>query len=50
MNEINVNIDYCGVVNLLHCLLRSGQCTEKEVRKIAARIAAKWGADIFFFS
>ena len=43
----NVNIDYCGIRNLLRLLVGQG-FTEKEVKKIAARIAQKTGADIIF--
>ncbi len=42
----NVNIDYCGIVNLLRFLVQNGTCTQREARKIASRIAAKIGADI----
>ena len=49
MNEQNVDIDYCGIIILLRQLLQSGKCTEKEVRKIAARIAARNGVSIIVF-
>lgn len=37
----NVDIDYCGIVNLLRQLVTEQLCTEKEAKKIAARIAAQ---------
>ena len=43
----NVNIDYCGIRNLLRLLVGQG-FTETEVKKIAARIAQATGADIIF--
>lgn len=46
MNERNANIDFCGIVNLLQCLIADGYCTEKEAKRIQSRIAAKIGADI----
>ena len=46
MSEKNVNIDYCGIVNLLQYLVEHGHCTEKEAQKISERVAKKLGADI----
>lgn len=43
----NVNIDYCGIRNMLRLLARQG-FTETELKKIADRIAADTGADIIF--
>lgn len=40
------NIDYCGVVNLLRCLTEKSICTEKEAKRIAARVARNIGADV----
>ena len=37
----NVDIDYCGIVNLLRQLVAEEICTEGEAKKIAARIAAQ---------
>lgn len=45
MHGTNVNIDYCGIRNLLHMLAGHG-FTESELKKIAARIALATGADI----
>lgn len=45
MHGTNVNIDYCGIRNLLHLLAGRG-FTESELKKIAARIAQATGADI----
>ena len=42
----NVNVDYCGVVNLLRDLIKRGICTKAEAKKIAVRIAVQYGADI----
>ena len=43
----NANIDYCGIRNLLRLLSGKG-FTEKELKRIADRIAQKTGADIIF--
>ena len=45
MSETNANIDYCGIRNLLRLLSGQG-FTEKELKKIAARIASSMGTDI----
>ena len=37
----NVDVDYCGIVNLLRQLVAEEICTEGEAKKIAARIAAQ---------
>ena len=47
MSKANANIDYCGIRNLLRLLLDQG-FTEKELKRIADRIAQKTGADIIF--
>ena len=47
MNQTNANIDYCGIRNLLQLLSGQG-FTEKELKRIADRIAQKMGADIIF--
>ena len=47
MSTTNANIDYCGIRNLLRLLLGQG-FTEKELKRIADRIAQKTGADIIF--
>ncbi len=44
----NVNIDYIGQINLLRALQAAGVINQKELQKIAARLAAKSGADIVF--
>ena len=46
MAERNANVDYCGIINLLRCLVRAGGCTEKEANRIAARISVQSGIDI----
>ena len=43
---MNPNINFYGIVILLRKLRECGSFTEKELRKIAARIAADSGADI----
>ena len=48
MTQTNINIDYCGIRNLLLALLDNG-FTEAEIKKIAARISANCGADIIVF-
>ena len=47
MSTKNANIDYCGIRNLLRLLLDQG-FTEKELKRIADRIAQRTGADIIF--
>ena len=47
MKQANANIDYCGIRNLLRLLLDHG-FTEKELKRIAERIAKTTGADIIF--
>ena len=37
----NVDVDYCGIINLLSQLVTEGICTEGEAKKIAVRIAAQ---------
>lgn len=49
MSSQNVNLDYCGIVNLIRHLLQNGACTEQEAQKIASRIATISGADIVLF-
>ena len=43
------NINYYGIVILLRKLRECGSFTEKELRKIAARIAADNGVEVMFF-
>lgn len=40
------NIDLCGIAQLLRALIEQKKATEREARKILARIAAQTGADI----
>lgn len=42
----NANVDYCGIIILLRQLVQCGKCTEKEARRIAARIAVQYAVDI----
>ena len=46
---MNPNINYYGIVILLRKLRECGIFTEKELRKIAARIAADNGVEVMFF-
>ena len=39
-------IDYCGIIILLRQLVQCGKCTEKEARRIAARIAVQYAVDV----
>lgn len=48
MQSTNVNIDFCGIINLLNVLKVHGY-SEKEIKKIEARLAAQTGADIILF-
>ena len=43
------NINYYGIVILLRKLRECGSFTEKELRKIAARIAPDNGVEVKFF-
>jgi hypothetical protein len=47
---MNPNINFYGIVILLRKLRECGIFTEKELRKIAARIAADNGVEVMFFS
>lgn len=44
------NIDLCGIARLLRTLVEQKKTTEREARRILARIAAQTGADIILFS
>lgn len=43
------NIDLCGIARLLRTLVEQKKTTERETRRILARIAAQTGADIILF-
>ena len=43
---IMANIDLCGIAQLLRILVKARKTTEKEAKRILARIAAQTGADI----
>ena len=43
---MNANIDYLGMLILLRRLREAGDLSDKEIKKIAARMAAKSGVDI----
>ena len=44
--DLDQNINYYGIILLLRQLRESGSFSEKELRRVAARIAADSGADI----
>lgn len=46
---MNPNINFYGIVILLRKLRECGIFTEKELRKIAARIAADNGVEVMLF-
>lgn len=46
---MNPDINYYGIVILLRKLQECGEFTEKELRKIAARIAADNGVEVVIF-
>ena len=46
---MNQNINYIGMVNLLRCLQNAGLVSQKEARRIAARLRAETGADVIFY-
>ena len=46
---MNQNINYIGMVNLLRHLQYAGLVSQKEARKIAARLRAETGADVIFY-
>ena len=46
---MNPNINFYGIVILLRKLRECGIFTEKELRRIAARIAADNGVEVMFF-
>lgn len=39
-------VDYCGIIHLLRCLIRDGKCSRSEGKRIAERIAAEYGVNI----
>ena len=43
------NVNYYGIILLLRQLRESGSFSEKELRRIAARIAANSGVEVMFF-
>ncbi len=45
MDQTKINIDYCGIWNLLRALEQHG-FSKAELKKLAVRIAARTGADI----
>ena len=47
--EMNQNINYIGMVNLLRHLQNAGLVSRKEAGRIAARLRVETGADVIFF-
>lgn len=48
MIKENVNIDFCGINNLLN-MLEQNDYSKAEIQKIATRIVVQTGADIIIF-
>ena len=48
--EMNQNINYIGMVNLLRHLQNAGLVSRKEAKRIAARLRAETGADVIYSS
>ena len=46
---MNPNADYLGIVTLLRGLRERGLVSGSEAKKIAARLKARFGADIIIF-
>ena len=46
--EMNQNINYIGMVNLLRHLQNAGLVSRKEAGRIAARLRAETGADVIY--
>jgi len=47
---MNPNINYIGILNMLHYLVEKGAITKAESKKIARHIAIKTGANIVILS
>ena len=47
--EMNQNINYIGMVNLLRHLQSAGLVSRKEARRIAARLRTETRADVIFY-
>ena len=47
--QMNPNADYLGIVTLLRGLREQGLVSGSEAKKIAARLKARFGADIIIF-
>ena len=45
---MNSDVDYCGILNLLHQLVAVGVCTKREAKRISNRIAREIGASMYF--
>jgi len=46
---MNPNADYLGIVTMLRSLRELGLVSGSEAKKIAARLKARFGADIIIF-
>ncbi len=47
--QMNPNADYLGIVTMLRSLRELGLVSGSEAKKIAARLKARFGADIIIF-
>ncbi len=47
--QMNPNADYLGIVTMLRSLRELGLVSGNEAKKIAARLKARFGADIIIF-
>lgn len=47
---MNANINYIGILNMLHYLVEKGAITKAESKKISEHIAIKTGANIVVLS
>ncbi len=47
---MNANVNYIGILNMLHYLVEKGVLTKVESKKIARHIAIKTGANIVILS
>lgn len=45
---MNSDVDYCGILNLLHQLVAVGVCTKGEAKRISKIIAREIGANMCF--
>ena len=46
---MEANVNYLGLMNLLHGLLDAGLVDQTEARRVAARLKVETGADLVLF-